>query len=200
LLERIASQSGLNEDGDVLWNFLKFEAHSGPLTPQDKSYNGSQYNVLVRWEDGSAAYEPLHILAKDAPDMCAQYAKDNDLLDKDGWKQFRRRARNLKVLKRRVAQLVRAHNRWAPVYMYGIEIPRDTKHSRELDLKNGNTNWADSDYTEISQLMDYNFAKNVGPGDQKPLGHQKIRCRMIYAVKHDGRHKSRFVAGGHLTK
>ena len=23
---------------------------------------------------------------------------------------------------------------------------------------------------------------------------------MIYAVKHDGRHKARFVAGGHLTK
>ena len=48
--------------------------------------------------------------------------------------------------------------------------------------------------------MDYEFSKDLGPGDLKPLNHQKIRCRMIYAVKHDGRHKARFVAGGHLTK
>ena len=48
--------------------------------------------------------------------------------------------------------------------------------------------------------MDYNFAKDIGPGDLKSTDHQKIRCRMVYAVKHDGRHKARFVAGGHLTK
>ena len=31
-------------------------------------------------------------------------------------------------------------------------------------------------------------------------GYTKIQCQMIYAVKHDGKHKARFVAGGHLTK
>ena len=29
--------------------------------------------------------------------------------------------------------------------------------------------------------------------------YKKIRCHMVYAVKHDGRHKARLVAGGHLT-
>ena len=48
--------------------------------------------------------------------------------------------------------------------------------------------------------MDYKFAKDIGQGDMKPLDHQQIRCRMVYAVKNDGRHKARFVAGGHLTK
>ena len=48
--------------------------------------------------------------------------------------------------------------------------------------------------------MDYQFAQDCGSGDSKPLGHEKIRCRMVYAVKHDGRHKARFVAGGHLTQ
>ena len=32
-----------------------------------------------------------------------------------------------------------------------------------------------------------------------PNGYQKIRVHLIFAVKHDGRHKARFVAEGHLT-
>ena len=32
-----------------------------------------------------------------------------------------------------------------------------------------------------------------------PNGYQKIRAHLIFAVKHDGRHKPRLDAGGHLT-
>ena len=32
-----------------------------------------------------------------------------------------------------------------------------------------------------------------------PNGYQKIRAHLIFAVKHDGRHNARLVAGGHLT-
>ena len=32
-----------------------------------------------------------------------------------------------------------------------------------------------------------------------PYGYQKIRGHLIFAVKHDGRHKARLVAGGHLN-
>ena len=32
-----------------------------------------------------------------------------------------------------------------------------------------------------------------------PDGYQKIRVHLIFAVNHDGRHKARLVAGGHLT-
>ena len=32
-----------------------------------------------------------------------------------------------------------------------------------------------------------------------PNGYQKIRVHLIFAVKHDGRHKARLVAAGHLT-
>ena len=63
-------------------------AHQGPLTPKDLHYAGSTWNTLVTWEDGSATYEPLHIMAKDQPDLCAQYALKNNLLHLDGWQQF----------------------------------------------------------------------------------------------------------------
>ena len=32
-----------------------------------------------------------------------------------------------------------------------------------------------------------------------PIGYQKIRVHLIFAVKYDGRHKARLVADGHLT-
>ena len=84
--------------------------------------------------------------------------------------------------------------------MYGVEIPRDSYNARRLDKENGNTRWVDSEQLELKQLFDYEFAKDIGYGDRKLTGYTKIRCRMIYAVKHDRRHKARFVAGGHITK
>ena len=35
---------------------------------------------------------------------------------------------------------------------------------------------------------------------QMPANYTKIRCHMIFMVKHDGQHKARFVAGGHLAQ
>lgn len=173
LLDRINSQQGRDEDGNQIWKYISFDNHIGPLTSQDKRHAGSSYNILVKWEDGSSTYEPLHILAKDAPDMCAQYAVDHNLLDTDGWKQFKRRARNLKVLERQVNQAKKQHKRWAPTYMFGIEIPRDPKHARELDSQNGNTKWQDAEYAELQQLMDYNFAQDIGEGDKNNLLHHQ---------------------------
>ena len=199
LLEMLDKQS-FNEDGENFFNLMGITAHQGPLTPKDPEYLGSAWNTLVKWEDGSTTYEPLHIMAKDQPDMCAQYALDNNLLELDGWKQFRRRAKNKKTLARKVNQIKKQHKRFAPVFMYGVEIPRDSFQARRLDTKNGNTKWVDSEHLELKQLFDYKFAIDKGPGDQPLPGYTKIRCRMIYAVKHDGRHKARYVAGGHLTK
>jgi Reverse transcriptase (RNA-dependent DNA polymerase) len=84
--------------------------------------------------------------------------------------------------------------------MFGVEIPHDSKHTRILDQQNQNCKWQDVEYSEIQQLTEYNFANDLGPGDVSTLAHKRIRCRMVYAVKHDSRHKAGFVAGGHLMK
>jgi Reverse transcriptase (RNA-dependent DNA polymerase) len=51
----------------------------------------------------------------------------------------------------------------------------------------------------MKQLLEYNTFLDQGKGGNEPAGHKKIRCHMIYDVKHDGRHKARLVACGHLT-
>ena len=47
--------------------------------------------------------------------------------------------------------------------------------------------------------MDYNTFESLGKGAPIPEGYTKIPCHMVYDVKHDGRFKSRFMAGGHRT-
>ena len=51
----------------------------------------------------------------------------------------------------------------------------------------------------MCQLIEYQTFVDKGKGGEVPLGYKKIRCHMVYDVKHDGRHKARLVAGGHLT-
>ena len=60
----------------------------------------------------------------------------------------------------------------------------------------------------MDQINEYKVFHNHGkaqydPKSRKvsnaPNGYQKIRVHLIFAVKHDGRHKARLVARGHLT-
>jgi len=70
-------------------------ANFGALLPmKDRSktiipLQGSSYNVLVEWENGEITSETLSIIAADDPVTCAIYARDNNLLDPEGWKRFK---------------------------------------------------------------------------------------------------------------
>jgi hypothetical protein len=99
--------------------------------------------------------------------VLGKYALDNKLLTFDGWKQFRRRAKNPKALEWKVNQAKKQHNQYTSVYMYGVEIPRDTNHAREIDKANANKKWVDAEKLELEQLFDYNFAIDGGFGDQR---------------------------------
>jgi hypothetical protein len=83
-------ESELYSPDSASWAFKDITEHQGPLTPSDRRYKGSSYNVLVHWEDCPETFEPLSVMAKEDPITCARYAKDNDLLDKAGWKSLRR--------------------------------------------------------------------------------------------------------------
>jgi hypothetical protein len=69
-----------------------------------------------------------------------------------------------------------------------------------LDKQNGNTKWQDADRIEMGQILEYNTWIDKGIGGTAPNGCKKIRCHMIYDVKHDWQHKAHLVAGGHLTE
>jgi histone deacetylase 1/2 len=70
-----------------------------------------------------------------------------------------------------------------------------------LDKENNNTRWKDAEHAELTSIQGFNAFRDKGHKDRskQPAGYKKITVHMVYAVKHDGRHKARLVAGGHLT-
>lgn len=185
-------------EGEGVWKYKRILAHKGPLRPSHPEYKGSTYNIQVAWETGEVTWEPMKIISEDDKVTLAIYAKEADLLDTDCW-------RDLKPLARRQEKLVRAANqaklkayRMRKKYKYGFEVPMTHERAMEIDKEAGNTKWRDSEKIEIAQLDEYNVFDNRGRGDP-PEGYQRIRAHIVYDIKHDGRHKSRFVGRGDLT-
>ncbi len=77
-----------------VWKFHHITVHEGPLQPTNPSYKGSKYNIMIEWENREITSEPLTIIAADNPVTCTIYAKENGLLDLDGWKCFKGIARH----------------------------------------------------------------------------------------------------------
>jgi len=192
----------LEQDNDgVLWKYKRIVSHQGPLKKGDKDYEGSRYNVMVEWETGEVSPIPLGVLAKTDPVTAAIYAKKNGLLSTPGWKQFRSIAKNDKKFLRMAKQAYLRSFRTAPKYKYGIEIPRNYEDAMRLDRLNGNTKWSDATKLELKQIDDYESFLDLGHKSRvrPPEGYKRIRVHLVFDCKHDGRHKARLVADGHLT-
>ena len=192
MMEFIEEQE-MNEDGT--WRFRRIVGH--------RQRKGRQAEVLVLWESGEQTYEPIRNIYAADRYLLAEYARDNDLLDKWDSKSLKLKraaadSRNLITMVNK-AKLKSFHS--APVYMYGYEVPRNHAHAMELDRRNGNTKWRDSEALEIAQVQEYSTFEDLGhkSTSRAPSDFKKISLHFVYAVKHDGRHKSRIVAGGHLT-
>ena len=197
LLER---QFQEDSDPDKLWTFKEIISHEGPFEKDDPKYKGSMWNVLIKWEDDSITNEPLALIASDDPVSCAMYAKENGLLNKKGWTRFKRIAMREKKLQRMINQARLKSIKYAPIYQFGVQVPRTVKEALELDAKNGNHFWRDAIRAELLQLAEYQTFRDMGKNFKIPMNFQRIRVHFVFAVKHDGRRKARLVAGGHMTK
>eukprot|EP00531_Pseudo-nitzschia_arenysensis_P008891 CAMPEP_0116125882 /NCGR_PEP_ID=MMETSP0329-20121206/6042_1 /TAXON_ID=697910 /ORGANISM="Pseudo-nitzschia arenysensis, Strain B593" /LENGTH=1908 /DNA_ID=CAMNT_0003619941 /DNA_START=154 /DNA_END=5877 /DNA_ORIENTATION=+ len=188
----------LEEEG-MVWKFRRVIGHR-QVNHRDPKYKNSGTNVSVEWENGEITEEPLKWMIKEDPIPMAQYALDNGLLDTDGWRSLKRIANRRKLFQRLVNQVRLRSFRTAPKYMYGYQVPRDYQEAMELDELNGNTRWADAVSLEMIQLHEYKVFTDKGQfSGSIPNGFKKIRVHLVFAVKHDGRHKARLVADGHLT-
>jgi hypothetical protein len=190
-----------DEVGNSFWNFKKILGHEGPFRKGHHKHRGSRYNVTILWENGEITIEPLTVFGVDCPVECAVYAREHGLLEEDGWRRFKSIANREKKMLRMVNQARMTAARNAPRYKFGYRIPRDYKEALYLDKKNGNTKWQDATELEMSQLAEYDTFKDMGHKDtsKAPEGYKKIRTHLVYDCKHDGRHKARMVADGHLT-
>lgn len=74
------------------------------------------------------------------------------------------------------------------------------KEAQELDTANGNTKWADAIEKEVNILTkEFDCFKILNRGETAPPRYNYIPLLWTFAVKFDGRHRARCVAGGHRT-
>jgi hypothetical protein len=141
-----------------------------------------QYDLLIEWENGEITKEPLKVIATDDPVTCAVYARENGLLDKTGWKQFRHIAKNEKKFTRMVNQAKLKSFNTAPRYKYGYDIPRTYEQAKRLDQKNGNTLWGGATALELAQIDEYITFIDKGHHTKAspPNGFKKIRVHLAF--------------------
>lgn len=195
------------DDGwDGVWKFREILDHKKVYPYQKDEYKGSSYNLLVEWETGERTWEPLHTKDKSGlyqqdPVSVALYAKKNNLLDTKGWKlpNMKNYVKTQQRIIRRANQAKLHSFRTKPVYQYGYLVPRNHDQAMDIDAKNGNTKWRDAEIHELGCVDEYDVFDDKGKGYKPRPEYKRIRVHMIYAVKHDGRHRARLVAGGHLT-
>ena len=147
---------------------------------------------MVEWETAEITEDPLSII----------------LLHLAKWNKLKHIAKHQKTITRAINQTkIRQVRRFA-TYQFGCLIPRDYKHPLELDKLNGNSRWYDGTKKELDQINEYKVFVDHGRAkyDSKskritntPQGYQRIKVHLVFACKHDGHHKARFVAAGHLT-
>ena len=160
----------------------------------------TKWEVLLEWASGEVEWLPLSQVINDDFVTVCLYATKNKLLETPGWKRCKRVDRNPKMMARMIHQANLKNFRRKPVYKYGVQVPRNHEEAVFIDEKNGNTKWQDAEVIEVDQLKEYTAFKSLGLGAKVPDGYQKIPCHFVYDIKHDGRHKARFVAGGHRTE
>ena len=76
------------------------------------------------------------------------------------------------------------------MYMYGFLVPRNYDQALQYDEENGNTKWFDATKLELNQIDEYKTFTDKGKGFRPGAEYKKIRCHLIFAVKHDGRHEA----------
>ena len=188
------------------YGFRDIVDHHGPVLKKNKKlgdkmkrWNGSSWNLKILWDDGTYTWEPRDSIEADDNVTVALYAQKAGLLETPGWKKYAEICKREKKLLRLINQTKLKAYRTTPVYKYGFEVPRDHTHAMELDKKNGNKKWQEAEAMELSQLDEYDTFINIGEKASTPEGYRKITGHFVYDIKHDGRHKARYVAGGHLT-
>ena len=107
---------------------------------------------MIEWETGKTSTEPLSLVAADDPVTCAEYAKQNNLLESPGWERFKDIAKREKKLLHMVNQAKLRAYKTSPEYKYRFEVPRDYKHALRIDELNKNTKWQDAIDTKLNQI------------------------------------------------
>jgi hypothetical protein len=115
---------------DTLWKFRRIIGHRGALTPKDKGYKRSRYNLMIEWEDGSTPEEGLQAMIIDDKMSCYEYGELHGLLNEEGWKKLKRCAHYIEQTPLKIFKATTVYNtRFEPSIQFGVQVPCNHKEA-----------------------------------------------------------------------
>ena len=134
---------------------------------------------LVRWKDETESWVKLAELKDSYPVEAAEFAKARNLVSEPAFAWW------VPNTFRRWNAILSAVKAWftKQTHKYGIEIPRDIAHAKELDCINGNTLWMDALKKEM-----YNVGvafEVLEEGVRALNGWTKVTGHLVWDVKMD---------------
>src|SRR5210317_1421108 len=90
------------------------------------------------------------------------------------------------------------HNQ-GPVFKFGIQVPKNTVHTRTLDKLSNSNLWDEANKKDLKSVKDFKTFRVLEDHEKVPDGYIRIPYHFIYDVKFDLRRKARLVMGGHRT-
>ena len=113
----------------------------------------------MMWETGAVSTECLETLYTDIPVDLAIYAKENGLLEENGWKKLVRLANRSKLTERLVKQAEQKSFCISPQYKYALKSPTTLSMQRNwirrMATQNGwiQTNWNTSNLRNMTYSL-----------------------------------------------
>lgn len=159
-----------------------------------KTTAGVKLKVALRSGDKiTETWLPLKDLKESNPVQVAEFAKARGL-DKEPafkwWVNHTLKKRDM-IIASITTRLKRS------THKYGIEIPRNIEHAKEIDKKNGNTLWMDALGMEMDNVeVAFDIQED---GTPIPVGYKKASGHLVWDVKMDFTRKARWVKDGHKT-
>ena len=154
--------------------------------------------MKVLYQDGAKTWIDLNVLRMHDPMLCIKYAFRHNLLGKPGWEWINHYMESDQEFGKMV-HAYKVSRTTGRKFKFGIEVPKNVNHARELDGQNGDNQWKDAIDIELKQINDYQTFKVVPDGELIPKGYKRIPYHIVFDVKFDGRRKARLVAGGHRS-
>ena len=159
------------------------------------------WELLVKYNDGSADWFKLKDLKDFNPIKLADYAVANRIADEPDFAWW-----VPKILRKRNPIIKKVKSRYCKVtHKFGVRLPHLIEKELCVDRDTNTTFWTKAITKEMKkviaafELINGLTAEEIRDGKKKLVGFQKIKYHMILDVKMDLTRKARYVAGDHTT-
>ena len=153
-----------------------------------------QLRAKVVWQSGEVSWANAKALQLQDPQILIDYAHANNLGTHPDF-TWTHNYPSTPIQ----SKLQAAKSHQGPNFKFGVQVPKNAAHARNLDKLNNSNLWKEATDKELKSLKDFKTFRALDKGEKAPEGYIQIPYHFVYDVKFDQRRKARLVMGGHKT-